>query len=137
MLLIRQVDDLECANYLGLDFFFRDVAPLAQGEGDILAHAQGIEERTVLEQHAGLLAQGHHRLLIHLGEVAVAEPDLAGIGPHQAEDVLEQHALTAAASPDDDHVLALANLEVHPTQDVLDAERLLHIDDAKQGLGGG
>ncbi len=113
-----------------------DSAFFAQGEGDVFADGERIEKRAVLEEHAGFLAQRHQLLLVHLGEVLVAEPNLPRIGLHEGDDVLEQHAFAAAAAADDDHAFRPARISrFTPSKHFLPAEFLFHADQSYQRLG--
>jgi hypothetical protein len=105
-----------------------------EGKGDVFPDRQRVEERAVLEKHPGFLAQRDHLLLGQLGHVLVAKPDLPRIGLHQADDMLEQDALAAAAASDDDHVFTLANFQVDAAEHFLAAQFLLHADQADKGL---
>jgi hypothetical protein len=50
--------DIDQLGNLLLDLLFAEAAALAQRKGHVLAHAEGIEERAVLEDHGDALADG-------------------------------------------------------------------------------
>ena len=108
---------------------FRQRALAAKGKADILGHGHGIEQGGALEQHAELAAHAQQLPLVHRDDVFALDEHLPGVGLEQADQVLEQHALAAAAAANDDDRLALLNPEAHAVQDGMGAEALLQIAD--------
>ena len=62
-------------------------------KGDIVADGERIEERTLLEDHAGAGAQGEKLLLGHEGDLLAEEQNAALIGTQQAVGEFQQNAL--------------------------------------------
>src|SRR5262249_39139504 len=60
--------------------------------------------------------------------------DAAGVGAEQAVQVLEQHALAAAAAAEQDERLAVVHLERHAAEHRLAAELLLDVPAADERL---
>ncbi|CAI8926854.1 hypothetical protein EMIT0P4_410006 [Pseudomonas sp. IT-P4] len=82
----------------------------AHGQGDVLRHAQGLEQREMLEHHADSQTPG-------LGRVAQAHPltlpdHFAGIGVGDAVDDLHQRAFSRAVFPEQGMDLARGNGQV-------------------------
>ena len=80
------VDDL-------LDLVLDELAALAQGEGDVFANAERVEEGPVLEDHGDFAADGLHLLFVVATDVFAGDVDLTGIGLEEAHDVLEGDGL--------------------------------------------
>ena len=53
----RPFDDL-------LNLVFGEIAAFAEGEGDVFADGEGVEERAILEDHGDFAADGLHLLLV-------------------------------------------------------------------------
>ncbi len=66
---------------------------LDQLVGDVVADGERIEERALLEDHAGAGAQGKELLLGHVRDLFAEEQNAALVGAQQAVDQLEQNAL--------------------------------------------
>ena len=77
-------------------------ALLNQLVGDVVADGERIEERALLEDHAGAGAQGKELLLGHVGDLFAEEQDAALIGAQQAVGELEQDALAHAGRAEQD-----------------------------------
>ena len=66
---------------------------------------------------------------VHPGDVLAVNVDFAGVGGDEADQVLEQNALAAAAHADDGDRLPFLDGEIHAVQDAEGAEALLQIAD--------
>jgi len=103
------------------------VRVLAQREGHVVEHAHRAEQGAVLEEHADAPAQreqlGHrqarHRFAVH--------DDVAGVGEHEADDVLDQHALARARGPQHDRDLVVGDRDGQTVQDRHAAQALVHV----------
>ena len=71
-------------------------AVLAQRQRHVVDAAHRVEQRGVLEDHRAFLPHGVHLLLVEPRNVLAVEPDLAGIWREQADQLLDEHALTDA-----------------------------------------
>src|SRR5450759_5123637 len=100
---------------------------LAQREGDVLEDRHRVEERTSLEEHAGLLAYGHELLLRQSRNLDAVHPDLARVRLFEPVHVPERHGLARAGPPEDHEHLSALNDEVHRVED---AARAIRFDDA-------
>ncbi len=60
--------------------------------------------------------------------------DRAGVGPQQADDVLQEHALARARAADDHQRLGRGHVEAQPVQHHLGAEGLAEIADVDLGI---
>ena len=69
-----------------------------------------------------------------LGHVEAVDPDLAGIGLEQADDVLDRDRLSGARIADDHHRLALGNVEGEAVEDALGTEGLVDVLELDHGL---
>ncbi len=100
-----------------------------QGEGDVLPDRHRVEERALLEGHAELAPELGERAVVEPGDRHAVDLDRAGVGLQQPDDVLQEHALARPRGADDDHRLALGDVEVDAVQHHLGAERLLETPD--------
>src|SRR5206468_1902150 len=82
-----------------------------EGAGDVVADGEGVEEGAHLEEEAEALADLHELALGHEVDAAAVEVDLAVVGLEEADDVLEENALTGAAGADDDEGLSAVDGE--------------------------
>jgi hypothetical protein len=96
----------------------------SQRERDILGDREGVEERGRLEDHTDAHPDAVHRLIIHRVHRFAKDEDLAPARLEQPNQVLEEHALAAAARTHDDLDLALPDPERHTFQDRDPIERL-------------
>src|ERR1035438_6243795 len=125
----RQIHHFEHLGYLLTDFLFRQGTFAAKGKSHILCHVHGIEEGGALEQHAELAAHVQQLTFVHGDDVLVLDEHLPGVGLEEADQVLEQDALPAAAATDDDDRLALLDPEAHAVQDGMRAAALFPVPD--------
>ena len=79
---------------------------LDEREGDVLMYRHGIEQRALLEKESKLLSHRPEPCFVQSVDSDIAIPDLAAIGLEQADDMLEHHALAAAAGTKHDGGLA-------------------------------
>ena len=77
--------------------------------GDVVADGEGIEKRTLLEDHAGAGAQGKQPLFAHGGDLLAEEQNAALVGAQQAIDQLEQDALADSGGAEQDARLTRRN----------------------------
>ena len=71
----------------------------AEGEGDLVGNGHGGEERAVLGDEAEAALAGGD-----LGDVAVIEPDLAGVGSAEAADDFDEGGFASACAAHEDGV---------------------------------
>ena len=95
---------------------FRNLLPrflrmFNQRKPNIVCHVQRIEQRTHLKQESETSPHFNHRSLRQRVDPLPIKPNLTPIRPQQADDVLQQNALTSPASADDDKALPLLNLQ--------------------------
>ena len=103
------------------------VGVLAKREGDVVVDTHRAEQGAVLEHHADVPAQAEDLRAAHLAERAAVDEDLARVGPHEAEDVLDHHALAGAGRAEDHRCGALGNLQVDALEHRVGAEALVEI----------
>ena len=107
---------------------------LAQGEGDILAHRERVEQRGVLEDHAHAGAELRELLPIHGGNVFAVHDHLAAVRLEQSHDVLHQHRLAAPRGTQHDGGGSRQHLQPHSLEHLISTERLPQIADLDYGL---
>ncbi len=110
---VEQMLDLQHRGRLGdalVDLRLRRLRH-AQAEGQVLAHRHARVERVGLEHHGDAAVLG-----LLPGDVALADPDLAGVDVEQAGDGVEQRGLAAAGGPEQDQELAALDLERQPVE---------------------
>ena len=78
------------------DLFLTLPGVLAEGERDVVEDVHRSEERSVLEEDAELAADLVQLFLAEGGNVLVPDPDLAPVGLQQADEVLQEHALSGS-----------------------------------------
>ena len=130
--LVFGAGQLDCLEHLGHavgDLRLRERGVPAEGEGHILGDRHGIEQGRALEEHAELAADRQEFPFVHRHNVLVLDQDFAALGLEQADQVLEQHALAAAAAADNDHRLALVDAKTDAIQDGVAAETLPQVAD--------
>jgi len=86
------------ASDAGIDFVITDTF-CNQLVGHIVPDGERIEERALLENHAGPSAEGEEGLLAHVGDFLAEELDASLVGPNQTIDQLEQDALAYPGGP--------------------------------------
>ena len=97
---------------------------LAQRQPDVLADGERIEQRRALKQHAEALAHLVEVVLLQAHDLLAVDLDRALVGRHQANHVLEKHALAGAAAPHHHDALSLADVEIDAIEHLLGAETL-------------
>ena len=117
------------------DLVLVPVGVLAQRERHVVLHVHRIEQRSGLKQHPDLLARFDQLLLAEARDLLAIDPDLACIGMMQADRVAQQHRLSGPRSAQHDHGLAALDLQVHATEHLLVAERLVQVDVANERFG--
>jgi len=103
----------------------------AQAVGDVLGHRQVREQGVRLEHHA-------HVAAVHgdAGEVAVAEPQVAGRGRLEARDDAQERGLAAAGGPDEADQRTAREAQVDAVQGHGGAEALTETLDHEVGAVG-
>jgi hypothetical protein len=131
---IVEAEDLRDLVHAPGDLLLGRLAHL-EAEGEVLPHAHVGVERVVLEHHRDVAGAGRG-----VGDVLAADLDHALADLLEAGDHAQQRRLAAARRADEDHELALADLQV----DVLDRAEPVPVDlgdvlqaDAALGLRGG
>ena len=79
----------------------RPVHLLVELEADVLADRERIEERALLEHHAQPAPHPKQVALLHLIHALAAHVHLAGVGPEQPQNQLEDRGLAGAAGTED------------------------------------
>src|SRR3954447_15505022 len=112
-----------------LDLVLALVGVLTQGEADVVEQVHRAEQRAVLEQDAELLAHLEEVVVGHVGDRLAVDEDVALVGVEQPDHVLDAHGLAGARRPQDHRDLALGDAHVEAAQDLVAAERLMHLDE--------
>jgi hypothetical protein len=100
----------------------RHVGLFVELEPDVLANGQRVEQRALLEHHAGRVAHRQQLLLTHPIDLDAVDPDPAGVGRQQAERELEDGRLAGAAGAEKNFGEAGIHLEADALQDHLVVE---------------
>src|SRR5262249_35410399 len=103
----------------------RHAAPLHKAEGDILPDAQRIEEGAPLKQHAEFTHQSFAPAAAQPDRFLAVNANRSRLGPHDAEDALDQHRFAGAGAADNDEALAPRDRKVDAVQNALSADRFL------------
>src|ERR1700690_2315036 len=98
---------------------------LLEREPHILPDRERIKKRGHLEQHPEFLPQLVQAEVIEIVHVLAVHDDPALVREQQADDMLDHHALAAAAAADHGHALALFDGKVHLAEYVKTAEALV------------
>src|SRR5262249_19970306 len=102
---------------------------LSQSHGDVLADAQGVEQRRELEHVADVRAELIQLAALETRNQQSVDPHLASIRLEQSDDVFDRDRLAGARISDDDDRLAFCHLEGKSFEDLLRAERLVDVDE--------
>src|SRR5262249_36372348 len=86
-----------------------------------------------LEHHADVAPDLHELPLGHRRDLGVADADRAALGPDEAEEELERHALAGARAAEEDEGLALGHVEREAAEHGLAAEALVAVTVADVG----
>jgi hypothetical protein len=127
------VDDLD-------DLVFVKAAPLAKGEGDILAHAERVKKGAILEDHGDALADGAHSFFAKPDDLLTLNSDGAGIRLEEAHEHAQSDRFADAASAQDAKGLATFDMEADVFKDRPAVERdgdVVEADDWFGRTGGG
>ena len=81
---IFEIDEAEHAAHFRLDLLLGH-ALLVQAVRDVVVDRERVEERALLEDHADLLAHGHHLRLRVVRDVLAVNDDAARVGLQEAE----------------------------------------------------
>ncbi len=95
---------------------------LAQRERDVVVQIHGAEQRAVLEEHAELAPHPVQVTFAHADGLLAVNPDLALVGPEEADDVLEENGFAGAGGAHDRRDATLGNVEADVLQDGVRAE---------------
>ena len=100
------------------------------GKATLSIHRHRPEQGAVLEQHADLAPQGQ-QLGQRLARDRLAfDDDVARVREHQADDVLDQHALAGARGAEHDRDRLVRDADVQPVQHRHSAQALVHVQAA-------
>ena len=99
---------------------------LSQREGDVVEHVHRAEQRAVLEEDAELAPDPVEVLLAHPHGLLAVDPDLAGVGAQQTDDVLEEDRLAGTGRAHDRGDLAPGDVEGDVLEHGVGAEALGH-----------
>src|SRR6185436_13197613 len=105
-----------------MDLVIADPQVLAHRQRDVLADGERIEQRSALEQHAEAPAHAVQLGLVQVCDVLAVHDDAALVRVHEADDVLQEHALPAAAAAQDHGREAGRQLEEEVLEHLLRAE---------------
>src|SRR5262245_9181597 len=123
-----QVDPRQHLRHPRADASGRQIGGLAQRKGDVLPDRHRVEQRGSLEEKAGLEPDRAPFLVgLEARHVAARDDDPAAVGSEQADEHAAQDGLAGAAAAQHDHRLARPDLEVDSAQDLVVAERLVHV----------
>src|SRR5581483_2144984 len=81
-----------------LNLIFIETTAFAQRKRDVLAYAERIEERPVLEDHRDTLADGHQIFFAHAHDLAAFDADGAGVRLQETHEQPKRDRLADAAA---------------------------------------
>ena len=90
---------------------------LAERIGDVLEDGERVEERGALKHETGALANREHGFLPHPLDPHTEQRNLTPIGPDESVRDPEEDRLAGTAAAQQDHRLAMLDVEVQPVQD--------------------
>src|SRR5208282_1279732 len=119
----RKIGRQQVAHLLDADHFQKAIdylenlvlgkfSSFAQGEGDVFADTQRIEERAVLEHHGDFFADLFELGLVVVGDVLPGNNHTAGIRLEKTHDVVQRNRFSYAATPENANHLTRHNVEV-------------------------
>ena len=114
---------------MSLDLVLALVRVLAQREADVVEQVHRAEQRAVLEQDAELLAHLEQVVVGHVRHRLAVDEHVAVVGVEQPDHVLDAHGLAGARRAEDHRDLPLGDAHVQAAQDLVAAERLVHLDE--------
>ncbi len=117
-----EVNEFEGVMNLVAALRFGECGVLDEWEGDVVSDGHGVKEGRELEEKADLEADGCQIAFAELIDPLLFDPDLAFARLQQADDVLEEDRLAAAARPHDDRGLAARDVDIDTIEDDLGAE---------------
>jgi hypothetical protein len=100
-----------------LNLILGQAAALAEREGNVLADAEGIKERAVLEDHGDAAANGLHAVFAETGDLLALDANGAGIGLEKAHEHAQGDGFAHAAAAEDAEGLAALDEEADVFQD--------------------
>jgi hypothetical protein len=118
------------------DLALAEVGVLAQREGDVVEHRHGAEQRAVLEEHADFAPQREQLRHRQAGHRLLVDDHIAGVGEHQSDDVLDEHALARPRGAEHDRDRLGRERHVEAVEDGHPAQPLVHVDAADRPLPG-
>ena len=96
-----------------LDLLLGEATALTQRESDVLAHAERIEERAVLENHGHSLANGLHAFFGESCDLLTLDANGARIRLEEAHQHAQRHRFAYAAAAQNAEGLAAIHCEAH------------------------
>jgi len=118
-----------------LDLIFCQSAALAEREGDVLAHTQGIKKRAILEDHGNPAANELHAVFFETGDLLSLDADRARIGLEKAHEHAQSHGFAYTAAAQDAEGLAALDGEADVFQNRSAIERDAHMTEDNDRLG--
>src|ERR1039457_362276 len=97
-------------------------APLAQWKGHVIVERHRVKKRRALKKKAKLFADWRYLLFVQRHDVHAIHQDLTLVRLEQATEMFQQHALAAAAAPDDDNGLGVVDFQIQAPQDLCTTE---------------
>src|SRR5205807_9521158 len=93
-------------------------------KSDVFLHRHRVKKRAALKKDAYLESDRRQLPLAEADDVFAVDPDLAGIGLHQSDEMFQEHALATAAPANDHQRLAPRDLQIDAAKNFLLSERL-------------
>src|SRR6266446_6040426 len=118
----------DCVRDLGR----RHTGLFPQWKGHVIFHGQRIKEGPALKEHTEALPDTRQATTPALMDVLPIHQDLSTIGPYEPDEMLEEHALTCTAAPNDRQNLAMPDIEAQAIKHHLAAKtftEIAHLDD--------
>ena len=100
------------------------VGVLDQGEGDVVEQVHRAEQGAVLEEHPDLPSDAQDLLLADADDGLPVDVHLAGLGPQQSDDHLQEHGLSRTRRTEDGRGLAPRHVEGDVLEDDVASEPL-------------
>ncbi len=124
----READLIDPLQHDLADLLLRLVRLLPQREGDVVVEIHGAEQGAVLEEDPELAAHLEELGAAPVRDGLAVDEDVAVVGEHQADEVLDEHALAGARRAEDHGDHPVGDADVQAVQDAVAAERLVHVD---------
>ena len=114
---ILQFRLFDSGHHPAIDFIFVQARRFAKRKGDVIVDVYGVEERVVLKHVADPGETGGSLFFVHVVQRFPLEENGSLVRPDQTDDVLEEHAFSRTAQPDDGRHLTFVDLQVDSIQD--------------------